>query len=139
MTAALVEARKGIHAINKMAVMCGVPKSTLHDRISGRVQHGKQPGPSPYLNPTEEQELAGHLISMAKIGFGKTRKEVKLIAENVAKEKRYYRLIGFPMDDGKAFFAGTKVCPLGVLIPLHMFEWILLTRNQSSTTNILIY
>ena len=72
MTAALVEARKGIHAINKIAVMHGVPKSTLLDRISGRVQHGKKPGPSPYLNPTEEQELAGHLISMAKIGYGRS-------------------------------------------------------------------
>ena len=91
MTAALVEARKGIHAINKIAVMYGVPKSTLYDRISGRVQHGKKPGPSPYLDPKEEQELAGHLISIAKIGYGKTRKEVKLIAENVAKEKKVLR------------------------------------------------
>ena len=54
MTAALVKARKGVHAINKIAVMYGVPKSILHDRISGRVQHGKKPGPSPYLNLTEE-------------------------------------------------------------------------------------
>ena len=110
MTTALVEARKGVHAINKIAVMYGVPKSTLHDRISGRVQHGKKPGP-PYLNPTEEQELAGHLISMAKIGYGKTRKEVKLMAENVAKEKRYYGLVGFLMDGGKAFSQEPKFVP----------------------------
>ena len=51
--------------------MYGVPKSTLYDRISGRVQHGKIPGPSPYLDPTEEQKLAGHFISMAKISYGK--------------------------------------------------------------------
>ena len=81
MIAALAEARKGIHAINKIAVMYWVHKSTLYDRISGRVQHGKNPSPPPYLDPTEEQELAGHLISIAIIGYGKTRKEVKLIAE----------------------------------------------------------
>ena len=41
------------------------------------------------------------------------------------------------MDGGKAFVVGTKVCPLGVLIPQPTFEWIPLTRNQ--LTNILIY
>ena len=41
------------------------------------------------------------------------------------------------MDGGKAFVVGTKVCPLGVLIPQHMFEWIPLTRNQ--LINMLIY
>ena len=91
MTAALNEFQKGIHSINKIAVLYGVPKSTLHDRISGRVQHGTKRGPPPYLNPIEEQELAGHLITVAKIGYGKTRKEVKMIAESVAKEKDVLR------------------------------------------------
>ena len=91
MTAALSEFRKGTHSINKIAVLYGVPKSTLHDRISGRVRHGTKPGPALYLDPTEEQELADHLITVAKIGYGKTRKEVKMIAENVAKEKDVLR------------------------------------------------
>ena len=91
MTAALNEFKKGIYPINKIAVLYGVPKSTLHDRISGRVRHGTKPGPSPYLDHTEEQELADHLITVAKIGYGKTRKEVKMIAENVAKEKKVLR------------------------------------------------
>ena len=85
MTAALNEFRKGIHSINKIAVLYGVPKSTLHDHISGRVQHGTKPGPPPYLNPIEEQELADYLITVAKIGYGKTRKEVKMITESVAR------------------------------------------------------
>ena len=91
MTVALNEFRKGIHPINKIAVLYGVPKSTLYDRISGRARHGTKPGPSPYLDPIEEQELADHLITVAKIGYGKTRKEVKMIAENVAKEKKALR------------------------------------------------
>ena len=91
MTATLNEFRKGIHPINKIAVFYGVPKSTLHDRISGRVTHGRKPDPSPYLDPVEEQELADHLITVAKIGYGKTRKEVKMIAESVAKEKNQLR------------------------------------------------
>ena len=66
-------------------MLYGVPKFTLHDRISGRVRHGTKHGPYPYS--TEEQELAVHLISVAKIGYEKTKKEVKMIAEDVAKEK----------------------------------------------------
>ena len=88
MTAALNKLKKGIYPINKIAVLYDVPKSTLHDRVSGRVRHGTKPGPSPYLDHTEEQELADHLITVAKIGYGKTGKEVKMIAENVAKEKK---------------------------------------------------
>ena len=88
MTAALSEFKKGIYPINKIAVLYAVPKSILHDRISGRVRYGTKPGPSPYLDRTEEQELADHLITVAKISYGKTRKEVKMISENVAKEKK---------------------------------------------------
>ena len=31
----------------------GVPRSTLRNRISGRVEHGRKPGPSPYLSNAE--------------------------------------------------------------------------------------
>ena len=34
-----------------------VPRSTLHDRISGKVKHGTNPGPKPYLSTVEEIEL----------------------------------------------------------------------------------
>ena len=32
----------------------GVPKTSLHDRIKGRVVHGVKPGPKPYLSTEEE-------------------------------------------------------------------------------------
>ena len=35
----------------------GVPKSTLHDRISGKVKHGDKPGPKPLLTTAEEMNL----------------------------------------------------------------------------------
>ena len=53
----------GISA-NKAAVLHGVPCSTLKDYLSRRVIQGR----NPYLNPEEEKELAGHLISAADIG-----------------------------------------------------------------------
>ena len=36
--------------------MHGVPKSTLHDRISGNVTHGDKPGPDQLLSPAEKEE-----------------------------------------------------------------------------------
>ena len=44
-------------------------------------------GPRPYLSAEEETELGTFLMNCASVGYGKTRKDVLLIAESVAKEK----------------------------------------------------
>ena len=44
--------------ISRAAEMHGVPKSTLHDRISGNVTHGDKPGPDQLLSPAKEEELS---------------------------------------------------------------------------------
>ena len=72
---------------NKAAMMHGVPCSTLKDRLSGRVIHGRKPGPKPYLNVDEEQELADHLITASNIGYGKTRQDVFSIVEKYVNQK----------------------------------------------------
>ena len=51
------------------------------------MQHGVKPGPKPYLNEVEEKDLAGFLEVMSSIGYGKTRKQIKAVAETVAREK----------------------------------------------------
>ena len=43
--------------VNRAALDYGVPRTTLKDRLSGRVEHGRKPGPTPYLNTVEEKEL----------------------------------------------------------------------------------
>ena len=73
--------------MNAAAAQFGVPPSTLRDCLSGRVVHGSNPGPAPYLTNSEESELVGYLQSTAKIGYGKTRQHVMNIVERVAKEK----------------------------------------------------
>ena len=55
-------------SINKAAVLHGVPKTTLKDRLSGRVVHGTNLGPAKYLDEEEEHALADHLIVSAKAG-----------------------------------------------------------------------
>ena len=65
----------------------GVPRTTLQDRCSGRVIHGTRPGPRSYLTDGEEKELHDYIVTVGEIGYGKTRKQIKDIAEKVAIEK----------------------------------------------------
>lgn len=53
----LVAVNKGL-PLRQAAEMYRVPKSTLHDHVSGKVAYGAKPGPDPYLSVEEEEELA---------------------------------------------------------------------------------
>ena len=78
---AAIEAVDNGCGTNQAAKEHGVPKSTLKDRLSGRVVHGTNP------SKREEDELADYLIQTAKVGYGKTRRQVKCIVEKIADEK----------------------------------------------------
>ncbi len=91
MLAAMEAVSNGTMSINKAALLHGVPKTTLKDRLSGRVVHGTNPGPTKYLDEEEERALADHLVVAARAGYGKTRRQVKAIVENVAREKDVLR------------------------------------------------
>ena len=65
MKKAIEAVETGESGVNIAALDFGVPKSTLKDRISGRVSHGRKPGPKPYLTPGEEKELAEFVKSCA--------------------------------------------------------------------------
>ena len=64
----------------------GVPRTTLQDRILGKVKHGAKPGPAPYMTP-EEKETVEFLLLTSKAGYPKTRGDISRIAENVARDK----------------------------------------------------
>ena len=88
MVAAIIATRNGIPVL-RAANEHGVPRSTctLQDRILGKAVHGTNPGPRPYLEPIEENELSNFLVDTAKAGLGKTRKEIKALVTKVAREK----------------------------------------------------
>ena len=67
MIAAMEAVETGENGINRAAVDHGVPKTTLKNRLSGCVKHGKKPGPD-YLNQEEEKELVSFVKSCASIG-----------------------------------------------------------------------
>ena len=77
-----------VQSINMAAKIYAVPPSTLKDRMSGRVLHGKKPG---QLTPSEEEELELYLIQASDMGYGKKRRQVKRIVEKVAYEKSLLR------------------------------------------------
>ena len=65
----------------------GIPKSTIQDRVSGKILFGSRSGPTPYLNDAEEEELAMFLEGSASIGYPYTRKKVIALVQKVVDEK----------------------------------------------------
>ncbi len=53
-----------------------IPRSTLHDHISGRIMFGAKSGPKSYLTPTEEDELVNFLSGMNSVGYSRTVKQI---------------------------------------------------------------
>ena len=70
MMAAMDVVRSGELSLSRAAKVYGVPKSTSHYHVSGRVSHGHKSGPKPYLSVAEENEFA---VLLAKAGYGKTK------------------------------------------------------------------
>ena len=74
--------------------------------MSGRVTHGYNPGPKPYLSQTEEKDLADFLVKTSKAGYGKSQQQIKGLATLAMRDKKdwksekkltngwYYRFMG---------------------------------------------
>ena len=87
MTRAIEAVKSSELGINQSALEYGVPKTTLKDRIAGRVKHGTKPGPVAYLDPSEEEELVNFLFECSRVGYGKIKREVLQMVEAAAKKK----------------------------------------------------
>ena len=70
MLQAMETVKSGYMGMNRAAIEHGVPRTTLKDRLSGRVIHGTNIGPKPYLTQEEEKQLVQFLVNwaMAKQG-----------------------------------------------------------------------
>ena len=60
---------EGKMGVNRAALEFNVPRTTLKDRVSGRVIHGSNMGPMMYLTYEEEKELVDFLLNCAKLGM----------------------------------------------------------------------
>ena len=70
--------------VNKAARDHGIPKTTSKDYLSGRVTHGTNLGPTPYLNTVEEDELR-NFKAVLRLD---TRRDAMGIAESIAVNKQ---------------------------------------------------
>ena len=86
-----MDAVKRGSSMKRAAEQHGVPRTTLRDRISGRAEHEKKPGPEPYLNREEEEDLVNFIEEVAEVGYGRTRKQIKAMVEQTAREKQVLR------------------------------------------------
>lgn len=74
-------------SIRRASELYMVPKSTLHDRVSGKVQHGTKPGRTSYLTALEEAELVNFLCKCAEIGYPHTISQVLAIVQRTVDSK----------------------------------------------------
>lgn len=70
---AVTAVKNKILSIRKAAKYYGVPKSTISDRITGRVQDGALPGKKPVFPIEIETQIATKIKDAARMGFGITR------------------------------------------------------------------
>ena len=71
MELALREASVGSLTVRCAALQFDVPKSTVHDRVTGKVDPGAKVRAPCYLDD-EEDELAKFLVGAASIGYSNT-------------------------------------------------------------------
>ncbi len=76
--------------MRKASELYGFPKSTLYNRVKGRVQHGKKPGAVTYLTMDKENELASFLIRSAEIGYLRSINQVLSLVQQMLDFKQRY-------------------------------------------------
>ena len=73
---ALQDLQTNKKSIRVVAAAYGIPKSTLFNYASGKVEIGSKQGPPTTLTIAEEQKLFDYAIHMAEIGYGRTREQI---------------------------------------------------------------
>lgn len=77
----------GKMCVQKSADTYGVPRSTLHDRVSGKVALNARSGRKRLLTDEEEESLIEFLVGCASIGYAKSRSDVLAIAQQIARTR----------------------------------------------------
>ena len=70
-------------SIWRAAMQYNVPRSTLFDRVSGRVQPGAVSGSPKYLTSTEEAKLAKFLSRCGAIWYARSKSEILALVQRV--------------------------------------------------------
>ena len=90
---------KGI-SIKRAASNCGIPRSTLQERLSGRQPHQQASASQQRLSPTQEDHLAQWVLTQAALGLPPTHSQLKEFAQRVLDTQ------GDPQPLGKRWIQG---------------------------------
>ncbi|KAF7205929.1 uncharacterized protein [Nothobranchius furzeri] len=93
MERALIEVKSGRCTVRQAAKEFGVPKSSLGDRVSGRVTPGSRSGPAQLITSADEKLLVDFCLYMSKHGFPLTKQQVVSFASSIY--KRRHRRVAF--------------------------------------------
>jgi len=77
--------------VNRAALVFNVPRTTLKDKVSGRVIHGSDMGPKKYLTKEEEKELVEFLLNCASSEMRSSSKPSETITFSPEMIKKYER------------------------------------------------
>ncbi|KAM7374175.1 hypothetical protein PAMP_006849 [Pampus punctatissimus] len=93
MERALIEVKSGRCTVRQAAKEFGVPKSSLGDRVSGRVTPGSRSGPAQLITSADEELLVEFSLYMSKHGFPLTKQQLVSFASSIY--KRQHRRVAF--------------------------------------------
>ena len=86
---ALKSVQEGGVSVRRAAEEFSIPKSTLHDHLTGKVVAFGQSGPPKYLTDEEEEELEEFLSGCASVGFARSRQQVLELVQELVNRKGY--------------------------------------------------
>lgn len=78
--------RAGSISVRKAASVYGIPRSTIHDRVTNKYDGRSKCGAKSVLTETEEARLAAWAVTMSQIGYGRTRKELVCTVKKILDE-----------------------------------------------------
>ena len=89
LTEACKAVAEGELSVRMAAEQYDIPRSTLHDHVSGKVAMGSRSGPRAYLTMQEEEELITFLKEINSIGYTRTISQVIGIVQAVVNSKGF--------------------------------------------------
>ena len=97
-----IAAVKNGSSFNAAAIKYSVPLSTLRDRYYCRYNVDKhKPGPASCLSVEQEELLKDHILSMARIGYGLTKKDIPLLIQEILNKAEAEDPDNYPVENRK--------------------------------------
>ena len=119
---AVKSVKDGVYSYRKASQVFGVPKTTIIDHVSGRIELTSKPGGKPVIPLEIENAVAQKVVEAPNMGFGITKKQISKY-QDCAKHKEYLLLLR----------GGYQEMTSGVVLRIAILKWSL--GNQRNTAH----